>query len=231
MGNLGLKSLGVKIISVFWEPSKTFNMIKKDVSWIDILVPSLIVILLSCSIMSIVTPIALNDTKARFEKSEKFSQEQKEKMIENIEAKKDSITQYIMVPVSVVVKLAFLSIIMIFIGNVLLGGETKFVQMFALSAYVELIGIIASLVKVPLIVSQNTTKVYTGAGLLFNDNGEFLFNFMAQLDIFALWRVILFSIGLAIFNNTNTKKTIWIILPLWLVACAIGALIQGLVKI
>jgi len=225
------KSVFAKLISVFWEPSATFKSLKIKTQWFDIVLPILLVALGSIISIPYVTPIAIEQQKARIEKSERLSDEQKEMAFERMDKHAGSIIPYVSTPISIAVKCVFIALVMWFAGNFLLGGESKFVHVFAVTAYACLIDIIAVAVKVPLMVSQQTMKVYTSLALFFEESSSFLFRFMATLDIFALWKVILLSIGLGVIYDLKTSKVFWVVLLLWLGYCVIASLLGGLVKI
>jgi len=56
-------SLFTKIISIFWEPSKTFKAISEKVTAVDIIIPLLLVTIVSWVTIPYVTPIAINEQK------------------------------------------------------------------------------------------------------------------------------------------------------------------------
>ncbi|RKY54848.1 MAG: hypothetical protein DRP89_04430 [Candidatus Neomarinimicrobiota bacterium] len=225
------KSIFTKLISIFWEPSATFRSLKIKTRWFDIVIPILLVSLVSIISIPYVTPIAIEQQKSRIEKSERLSDEQKEMAFERMDKQVGSVVPYVSAPISVAVKCVIIALIMWFAGNFLLGGESKFVPVFAVTAYACLIDIIAVAVKVPLMVSQQTMKVYTSPALFFEESSTFLFRFIATLDVFALWKVILISIGLGVIYDLKTSKAFWVILLLWLGYCVMASLLGGLVKI
>ena len=225
------KTILSKILTLFWEPSGTFQSLKTKISWLDILIPLLIVVIISLIATSYIVPIAINDQKVRIENSEKLSDVQKEAIIERMESKADSPIQYITTSIATVVKVLVLATVMLFASNFLLGGEVKYFTMLGITAYVELVDVVSLGIKTPLIISQDTTKVYTSLALLLEESEQFLFRFFANIDVFAIWKIFLFSIALGIILDKKASNPFWIITIIWLIYAVAAALLAGLVKI
>ena len=230
MNEIKQKSIASKIVSLFWEPSLTFNALKVKVNWMDLAIPMLIIIVASLISSSYIIPIAMNDTRARIENSERFPDAQKEAALERIEKRAESPVQYVTTIVAIGVKWLVIAGMMLFIGNFLLGGELTFVTMLGVSAYIGLIDVVNTGIKTPLIVSQQSTKVYSSLALLMEESSTFLYRFLSNIDIFAIWKIVLFSIALGILLNTKTSKTFWVILIVWLLYAIAAAMLAGLVK-
>jgi len=78
MNEIKEKSIASKIASLFWEPSETFKTLKNKINWADLVIPMLIIIVARLMSSSYIIPIAMSDTKARIENSERLSDAQKE---------------------------------------------------------------------------------------------------------------------------------------------------------
>lgn len=225
------KTILSKILTLFWEPSATFRSLKVKTNWLDIVIPLLIVTIMSLILTPYIIPIAMTEQKARIETSERLTDIQKETIIERMESKADSPIQYITTSIATVVKVLVLALVMLFVSNFLLGGEVKYFTMLGITAYVELVDVVSFGIKTPLIVSQGTTKVYTSLALLLEESEQFLFRFFANIDVFAIWKIFLFSIALGIILDKKTLKPFWIITIIWLIYAVAAALLAGLVKI
>ena len=78
MNEIKEKSIASKMVSLFWEPSETFKALKINIDWVDLVIPMLIIIVASLISSEYIIPIAMSDTKARIESSERLSDAQKE---------------------------------------------------------------------------------------------------------------------------------------------------------
>ena len=231
MNEIKEKSIASKIVSLFWEPSETFKALKIRLNWADLVIPMLIIIVASLISSGYNIPIAMSDTKARIENSERLSDAQKEAGLERIEKRAESPVQYITTIVAIGVKWVVIAGIMLFVANFILGGELKFNTLLGASAYIGLIDVVNAGVKTPLIVSQQSTKVHSSLALLMEESSTFLYRFMSNIDIFAIWKIVLFSIALGILLDKKASKPFWVILIIWLVYAVVAAMLAGLVKI
>ncbi len=225
------KTVLSKIIAIFWEPSATFRFLLVKTSWLDVVVPVLLVILVTVASIPYVTPIALEDQKDRIAQSERLSDEQKAVFYDQINKQIGSPKAFILSPVVIIVRTALVAAILMFVSNFLFGGEVKYVGMLAVSAYGSLVDLIASAVKIPLIISQQTALIYTGPAILLQDNSTFLFRFAANLDLFAFWKVVIMAIGVGIMAKMKMQKVFWAILTLWLIYGLAAAGLGGLFKV
>lgn len=225
------KSVFSKIIAIFWEPSAAFRALAVKSGWLDVIAPLILIILSSVASMPYVTPLAIEDQKDRIARSERLSDEQKAMAYDRIDQQVNSSRPYLIGPIFLLVRTAVVAAILLFVGNFLFGGEVKYQSMLAVSAYGSLVDIVATGVKVPLMLSQQTVRIYTGPAILLQDDSTFLFRFFTNLDIFVFWKVILMAIGVGVIARIKTKKAFWAILTCWLVYCLAVAGVGGLVKI
>lgn len=219
-----------KAISVFWEPSATFASLKQHTTWMDVIIPLLIVVIVSLVTLPYISPIAVSYQRGLIEKSERFTDEQKDAVYQRMEKQTNPLKMSIMTTISIIVKALVITLVLWFAGNFLLGGEAKFLVIFALTAYVGLIDLASMAVKYPLIISQQSIQIYTGPALFFEDNGSFLFRFLTTLDIFAVWKVIVSSIGLSVIYSKKLGKSVTIVTILWLIYGVGASLLGGLTK-
>jgi hypothetical protein len=227
MNEVANKSLVAKIFSIFWEPSSTFKALKNITKWYDVVLPLVLISIVTLISLPYITPIAIEEQKERIIESEKIPEEQKDMILERMEEQSGTFIAYITTPITIAIQYAIIALVMMFAGNFILGGQIKYLPLFAMSAYSGLIDIISTAVKTPLMVSQQTIQVYTSMAIFFEESQTFLFRFMSTLDVFAFWKVILLSIGLGVICGKRTKTTFTVVLILWLLYCVIIAAISG----
>jgi len=224
-------SLLTKIISIFWEPSKTFKAISEKVSALDIIIPLLLVCIVAWISIPVTTPIALKEQQAKMESSERFQnlpEAQQEQIMERFEKGGNKLLGYIISPFVITLFSAIMGLILIFVSNFLLGGDRKFKEMWSLSLYAGLIDLVASAVKIPLMVQKGSMKVYTSVAIFMEESSSFLFRFMTKIDIFTLWKVVVIAIGISIFTKKELSKPLIYMVILWLVYCVGAAALAGL---
>jgi len=107
----------------------------------------------------------------------------------------------------------------------------KFNTLLGVSAYIGLIDVVNTGVKTPLILARQTTKVYTSLALLMEESSTFLYRFISNIDIFAVWKIVLFSIALGVLLDKKSTKPFGVILTIWLLYALAAAMLAGLAKI
>ncbi len=220
-----------RVVGVFTQPTKVFAYLKNKPEY---MLPLIIAILISIISSILVFDIAINDQIRKYERSERFTNDQKNMIIDNLEASKTGARRYIstiVVPgISMLVIFALVSAIFLFIGNVILGGKARFVQIFSAYAYSYLIvAIVGTIVKLPLWLSQNTLKVDTNLAVFLPGSMEksTIYNFFTAFDIFTIWFLIVFGIGFAIIYRFSQLKGIISVITAWLVYVVISKVILG----
>ncbi|MFQ6092524.1 MAG: YIP1 family protein, partial [bacterium] len=162
--------------------------------------------------------------------------DRKDDIIENVEAGARGWRAYIgsvLTPIGVLVVLAAVSGIFLFFGNMLFGGQASFRQVLSMYAHAGVIAVPASVVKVPLILAQQSLRVQTNLALFLSADAEqsLLYRLLAKFDIFTIWEVILLIIGLAAIYRFSNGRASAIVLTLWglwiAVSLALGSVFQG----
>jgi hypothetical protein len=122
-------------------------------------------------------------------------------------------------PISILVLYALISAIFLFIGNIILGGKARFVQLLSIYSYSYLIVmLLGMIVKVPLILARQTTQVNLSPAVFFSPEqvGQAIFNFIQSFDIFNIWFIIVFGIGFAVIYAFSKPKGIISVIIAWL---------------
>lgn len=119
--------------------------------------------------------------------------------------------------------------ILLFVGNIVLGGKANFRQVFSIYLWTGLVGILAYLIRVPVALQQGTMKVYLGPAVLFPPEAEqsALFRIAAALDVFTIWRVILLAIGFAAIYRLSLSKSITAVGTLYVLLIASSVIFAG----
>jgi hypothetical protein len=103
----------------------------------------------------------------------------------------------------------------------MIGGESSFKKVFAIINWAGLIGIIGLIIMTFLVISKGTTN---GVGLnlsIFLDTppiGEeksLLYLILSKFDVFTIWGIILWIIGLSVSYKSTVQKAAVPIISLW----------------
>jgi hypothetical protein len=206
-----------KVVSIFFEPKKVFESLKIKPTW---LVPFIIVILLGMVYYYYAYPIIMSEQVAKIQANEKIPEEQKQAIIEKMGGgEHPPVWQLGITPIGGLIYLVIASAVLFFVFNVLLGGDSTFRKVFSVYCYSALVGIPATIVKLPLTLVKKSTDVQTSLAILLSPDakGSFLYNILSSFDIFVIWQVILISIGLAVVYKFTPKKSYTTVFVLWIV--------------
>jgi hypothetical protein len=104
---------------------------------------------------------------------------------------------------------AIVALAFMVVGNFILGGEATFKQNYALFAWGSTIGIVESIVKIPMMLIKNSVEVYTSLAILMDssESKTVMFKILNAFDIFAIWKVIVISIGFSILYKFSRGKS------------------------
>jgi hypothetical protein len=152
--------------------------------------------------------------------------------LEQAQSRTESIMPFAVPASAVAFGLAALFVVaavLMLLANVVLGGSVKFKAMAAAIAHTSMVGIPASLVKVPLSIAKGTNKVQTSLAALLPSDAEetVLYRVLAQFDVFALWMLGLNILAVAIVARIPTRKAAVAMVVLWLVWSAAVVALQS----
>lgn len=212
-----------KVIGIFTSPHKVFESIKEKPDW---LLPFILMAIVSLVVGYLVTDIAIEDQIARIEANPDISPERAEMIIEGIESGSTGARKYInliLSPVIILVVLFLVSGILLFCGNVVLGGDSQYKKVLAVYAWSGLISVLAGIVKTPLILLTKTTNVATNLAVFFPFENQYSLGYriLSQVDVFTIWLVIVIAIGLSVIYRFRLQKTLIVVATLQVIWAAI----------
>ena len=219
-----------RIVGIFSSPRETFESIDRKPTW---LVPFLVILIVTLLLQLLVMDIAIKDRLAALEardvSAERFEAEQNQM---------EGPLRYIgliVTPIGMLVVWAIIAGILLFIGNTLMGGETKFKKVFSVVAWTSLIGLVGQIIGTFLILSKGTTRgVGTNLAILIlptpelGQSSSFLYRVLSKFDVFTIWALALYIIGLAVIYRFTTKKSATLVIGVWAVYVVIAIVLGGI---
>ncbi|WP_456406101.1 Yip1 family protein [Caldithrix abyssi] len=212
-------SVWQQLVKVFSDPVNFFNHLRSNPTW---LFPFLLIVL-----MSIVFTAATKDQMLEYRKqlildSDKMTEEMKDMALEQLENMTPT-AYYIQSVVGSVIGSAIVFAIaaglFLLAGNFFLGGKATFKQMFALYVWGNIVSLVEMPVKMILILQKNSAEVYTSLALLMDpqQSDTVLFKLLNAVDIFTIWKIILWSIGFGIIYRFSAKKSYLTVISLYVI--------------
>ncbi|MCU0606239.1 MAG: hypothetical protein MUF78_02165 [Candidatus Edwardsbacteria bacterium] len=104
--------------------------------------------------------------------------------------------------------------------------------MFTATAWAMMVNLPSSLVRVPLILAQETIKVQTSLALILPPEMEesFIYRLLAQVDVFTLWMLFVMATGYSVFTGLDRRRSYAATYGAWglwaLVAAALGGMFK-----
>lgn len=227
-----------KIWRIFTEPSKTFTVLSKKPSWF---VPVAIVLVVGIISGFITYPLQIQLQINAIQEMDRFSAEQKQEIIDRVEEQANRpgprILRSVIQPVLLIFFMVFgAAVFLWFGGNLLFGGDVSFKKVLSVYSYSTLVGVMgipATIVKVPLMMVKKSMLVQTSlaAVLPSADLKSILFHSLSRFDVFEIWQIAVVSIGIAIICNFSMKKSAGLVIGLWVVwsiiAVVLGRIFGG----
>ena len=220
-----------RIIGVFSRPTAVFQYLRTKP---DFIFPILLAILISAATRLVTYDLEINFAIDRIDQSEKYTDEQKDMIIDRIESSRQGAMRYVQIlvlqPLSMVIIYVVVSGIFLFIGNIILGGRAKFVHLLSVFSYAFLVLVIAgTIVKLPLILINQSIQVNTSLSLLMPDSAAqtTLYRFLSAFDIFTIWFLVVFSIGFSIIYHFSQLKSYLSVFITWLIWVILTKVVLG----
>jgi hypothetical protein len=218
------QSLISKTINIYTKPSIVFNEVKKSSSW---WYPFTIAAVLTVISVLLTTDLQIQAQREFINNSEIIPEENKVEMLDALE--NQGIVNRKIAPAlggifSIGVSYLVIAGALLFFGNFIYGGQVKFSRVFAMTCWGGMIYLPEIIVKLPLMLVNNTLKVYTSPALFMGSDASnsLLFDLLDAFDVFAIWRIVVFAIGFAVIYNFSIKKSYTAVISLYVIYTAVS---------
>jgi len=221
-----------RIWNVFVSPVSTYKAVRVNPKWV---LPFIISLLISAGAMYLLTPVIIEEGHDKMvEQMEKrgVPDDQRDRAMEQ----GAKIQKYTITPMAVVggaVVTFIIAAVWLFVSNVIVGGAARYAQILGVVVYTGFIGLLGFLIKMPIMLSQQTMNVHFSLAALMSDAAKdtFLYKLLANVELFNLWTIVATSIGLAIVAGVKSSKVWpWVLIIsvlYWVAAAAIGGAFGG----
>ena len=214
-----------RMIRVFYAPGETFESVAASRTAIDWVAPAAVAAIVAFAAAVAVMPLAMEEgAKAIQEQMQdrELSDEQRE-MMEKMTGAGQTFG-LVMAPVVSFVVL-FVSALLLLGAARIAGAEVGYSGMLTVSAYSSLVQALKGIVVTPLMLSKKSMVVHTGLGLLLPGEmlNSFAGRFLAGIEFFTLWQVVIVAVGISALGNVQARKALVPVLVLWLIWLLIAA--------
>jgi hypothetical protein len=206
-----------KIIGIFTSPRQTFEAIDQNPTW---LLPFLIGVVVFLIFQTLTVDIQMAERMEMMEAQGQLSAEQ----LEAARTQMSGPMKYaglIFGPIFWLIMILVMAAIFYVAANLMIGGDSSYKKVFAIICWSGLVGTLSLIVMTLLIISKGTMQGVALDLTVFLDTppigGEksALYRIFSNLNVFTIWNVVLWIIGLSVSYKAPTKKAAIPILSLW----------------
>ncbi|MCI0695749.1 YIP1 family protein [candidate division KSB1 bacterium] len=214
-----------RLIGVFVSPASTMQDIAARPSWV---LPLIIVTIVGSVSAFFLKGVILQTQLEAMEKRNMTAEQ-----IEQARPMMEKMMTYTVPLVPLVTTPLFYLVIaglLMFTGNVILGGEAKFSQLFAVTCWSGTITALSSIINVPIMVNKGVMESATSLSSLLpsEENKTLLYNLFSQIDLFWIWWVAVIGFGVAAVYKFSTRKAMTTVFAMWVIYVVIAVAIKSI---
>lgn len=211
-----------RVINLFVTPSKTFEALITKPDWVTPLIFFfLMFITTSILLKEVIQAEQAVATKESIMKNTQIPDSQKQESADQaISMMKKFWAVGIGVGFIVVLAFYLLGGLALHIGGKnIMKGEGSYLQALSIFGYSGLVDILAGIIKVPLMMANQTIRVDTGLGMLIatDQTRTPLYVFLSKFDLFTFWQLAILIIGLSMLYKFSRGKSAALVIGLWLI--------------
>lgn len=223
-----------RLILVFTDPLRAFSDIVANPRWLGAFV---IILLFSLVSVNLTMPYIMDLRREAIQQQIDMNPDQAEAMMDRLPGEGGpgaGIFMSVLTIAAGFIELLIVAGVLMFGGSFLLGGESNFNTVIAVTAYSLLIRVPKIILTVPLIVAKKSMSVSTSLAILipFEDWRSPLGILLGQVDIFKIWSIALLVLGLSMAYRFSKSKSAALVIgffSLWVaVQVALSALQSSL---
>lgn len=224
----------MRFVNLFISPKETFQSLTRSRwAWIA---PLLLSMLVGIAAYMVMKPYVVEEQLRRIEQMSFFQSMTAEQQEATMERVRDSMEnppawQYAIMPIAAFIAVLIITGVLLLVGNIILGGQTKFINMLHVYSFSGLIAIPAWIVKTFLVMSKQNADVRTSLAVLVPsaDTSSWAYAILNMADIFSIWTLTVIVIGMGVFipNISPKKAAIWLVV-FWLAWVVISTLLTKL---
>jgi hypothetical protein len=220
-----------RMLRLFYVPSETFESLARKQSAADWLVPAILTAAVVVATAVLIMPITTEFTQQAMQQQMQDMPAEQRAIVEKSQGMMQT-GALIATPIMMFIFLFIFAAVYLVLGK-LLGGTLSYGQTLAISSYSMLVAIPQHIVKTPLILAKKTLLVQMGLGIFLSEETLQTFGgrFLASIDPFVIWGVVITGLGLSIVGQIDRNKAyigVGIITLTWLaIASGLASLGQS----
>lgn len=217
------KSVFDRILGIFINPRETMEDIVARPSWIIPL--ALILISTVVSVFFLQELILDQAVKGMTTSNPNMTQEQIDQALPFIKT-----MTWVSVPLAPPIMYLIFAGLFLFVGNVILGGQTNFKTAFSVVCWSGLISILGSAIMIPALRAKGEMTSITSLSFLESsgDQGSPIYFLLSQIDLFSLWWLVVLGLGFAAAYKFASQKGLTTAFVVWGIFLVIGTALKAI---
>ena len=216
-----LPSLPVRIVQVFTAPTTLFDALKTTPRWIG---AALVVIGLGLVVQALI-PVELIREMALASLPSDATPEQ----VAAVEGFMgvSNVIRWVGTVLFPILMILFVSGFILLVWNAILGGEAQFSAVMACTAHSYIVWAAGGLITMPLVLARQDLRTTFSLHLLtpWLDSGTYAYRFMAGLNVFGLWTMILLGVAVSrLYPKVSAVSASTVMVGAYVVFKAISAI-------
>lgn len=219
-------SFGARLLHIFNAPRRTYEAIADGGTFPDWAGPVGLVAIMWAAHNFAAMPMVAPENPASLPGWEGYTEEHRQMVTQGLEVWR-SHGWFTMPLVTSFSLLAVVALVLLGISRWLLKAQLTLRQTLAIKAYASLVAVPQWILLTFLVRAGNTTmspQSFTFGALLSDPSGSIPGRFLGALSVFDLWQAVVIGVGLSTMANQPSRRTVAIVVVLWLAWAAFGAL-------
>lgn len=223
-----------KIVGIYTAPRRTFEAIDQNPTWF---LPFIIGVVFFLIFQFLTVDLQMDYRMEMMEARGDIPQEQMDVAKAQMQGPFKYIG-FVAGPIVWLIMILIIAALFYVAGNLMIGGDTSFKKVFAIVAWTGLIGVISFIIMTLLILSKGTMHgVALDLSILLDtpaigEDKSTLYRILSKFDVFVIWEIVLYIIGMSVTYKATVKKAAVPILSLWalwiIVSVAFGGFFEQL---
>jgi hypothetical protein len=227
-----------RITGVFIDPKKAFADIAAKPGWI---VPIMLLVVAYLAFMYCFTTHvgwehSMRQAMETNSRVQQMDPQQREAALQ-MQLKFAPIGAYVVGPIAIVVVALIMAGVLLMVCK-MMGASISFKQMFGISAYAMLPGLVSSVLTIIVIFTQNPENFNLQNPIAFNvghylepppNTAKALYSLATSIDLFSFWTILLLAVGISVTAKKFpfSKALVAVVVP-WVILVALKAGWAGL---
>ena len=213
--------IGGRMVGALFSPGRTFASVNAHLDHRDWYLPIIVIAIVGMFSAYLLMPTAktagMQAVQEQLAKDESLTEEQRALALENAQ-RVMGLGAVVLPSIGTAVTIYVQAAIFLALSNFVFGGEGTFKKTLAVVSYSSLVAIPAAIVTVLLTMATGSATFQVGLGLLVPGSmeGSYIYYFLSMITVFAVWKYLLITVGLAAVTGIRTKLAGIGVFGLWI---------------